>query len=86
MEDPLKSFEQKFQDQSKKVEDQSKKIDDLMNLILELKTQMAESTESPRSGSRQGTNYTPKPLGYVPKLEFPKFDGVNCRLWIKKMQ
>lgn len=26
----------------------------------------------------------PKPLGYVPKLEFPKFDGSNCRLWIKK--
>lgn len=23
-------------------------------------------------------------MGYVPKLEFPKFDGSNCRLWIKK--
>uniref|UniRef100_A0A803KXU1 MADS-box domain-containing protein n=1 Tax=Chenopodium quinoa TaxID=63459 RepID=A0A803KXU1_CHEQI len=30
-----------------------------------------------------GSNST-RTLGYVPKLKFPKFDGHNCRLWIKK--
>ncbi|XP_048502834.1 uncharacterized protein LOC125498635 [Beta vulgaris subsp. vulgaris] len=63
-----------------------------MTLILELRNQMLEnvSTNTVSNGEGgQGSPRTPrtvglKPLGYVPKLEFPKFDGSNCRLWIKK--
>lgn len=88
MDEQIKSLEQKFHAQSKKVDDQSKKIDDLMTLILELKNQMTEngtpSGEGGQGSPRIPRVTGPKPLGYVPKLEFPKFDGSNCILWTKK--
>lgn len=88
MDEQIKSLEQKFHAQSQKVDDQSKKIDDLMTVVLELKNQMIENATLSGDGG-QGSPRTPKAtgpksLGYVPKLEFPKFNGSHCRLWIKK--
>lgn len=91
MEDQLRMLEQKIQDQSQKyddqsvqIHDQSKKIDDLMNVILELKDKLNDSSaEGSRSGGKE-VNSFPKSLGYNPKLSFPKFDGTSCRTWIKK--
>lgn len=91
MEDQLRMLEQKIQDQSQKyddqsvqIQDQTKKIDDLMNVIMEMKDKLNESsTEGSRSGVNKEVN-SPKPLGYNPKLSFPKFDGTSCRTWVKK--
>lgn len=90
MEDQLRALEQKIQDQTQKyddqsvkLQDQSKKIDDLMNVIMELKDKLSDSSaEGSRTGGREVN--TPKSFGYNPKLSFPKFDGNNCRLWVKK--
>ncbi|XP_056690258.1 uncharacterized protein [Spinacia oleracea] len=56
-----------------------------MSLLLEMKNQMRDSssennkyTETPRDGNASKT------LGYNPKISFPKFDGTNSRVWIKK--
>lgn len=59
-----------------------------MTVVLELKNQMIEngtpSGEGGQGSPRIPKATGPKPLGYVPELEFPKFDGSHCRLWIRK--
>uniref|UniRef100_A0A803N696 Uncharacterized protein n=1 Tax=Chenopodium quinoa TaxID=63459 RepID=A0A803N696_CHEQI len=57
----------------------TRKFEDLLHMLQSLKEQMADS-RSPRSEDRVNQ---PK-MGYIPKLEFPKFDGSNPRVWIKK--
>ncbi|KAL8096191.1 hypothetical protein AgCh_037225 [Apium graveolens] len=42
------------------------------------------STGPSLAGTSCGGNVTKQNLGFTPKLEFPKFDGTNPRLWIKK--
>ena len=58
-----------------KIEDVNRKMD----LILE---KLTRDTGSPRV--REMPVGAPKPLGFNPKIEFPKFDGTNSRTWIKK--
>lgn len=56
-----------------------------MNLIMKLKNQVTDyAAKSPKTPLRPGLNLITKPLGYLPKLEFSKFDGSNCRMWNKK--
>ncbi|XP_056690204.1 uncharacterized protein [Spinacia oleracea] len=92
MDDHLKQLEEKMLEQSRRVEsqsaqieDESKKLDGLMNLLLEMKNQMRDSSsenskynETPKDGNASKT------FGYNPKISFPKFDGSNSRVWIKK--
>ena len=76
MEDQIKILE-------KKIEDQNKRFEEMMLLMMELK----EATPAPVEVLNRNNNggvATNCPLGYVPKLEFPKFDGSNPRIWIKK--
>lgn len=90
MEEQLRTLERnpqdqthKYDDQSLQIQDQFKKIDDLMVVIMELQNKMNDSsTKGSRSGGKEENS--PKPLGYVPKLSFPKFDGTNYRIWVKK--
>ncbi|XP_056683030.1 uncharacterized protein [Spinacia oleracea] len=92
MEDHLKQLEERLHEQSVRVEtqsaqilDQSRKIDDMLAVMMEMKNQWKDSTPTgSRSGGNHETNSLQKSLGYNPKLSFPKFDGTNCRIWIRK--
>uniref|UniRef100_A0A803L3P0 Ty3 transposon capsid-like protein domain-containing protein n=1 Tax=Chenopodium quinoa TaxID=63459 RepID=A0A803L3P0_CHEQI len=55
-------------------------MEDLNAKLDEVGTKSPVSTPKSFDG---GSNST-RTLGYVPKLEFPRFDGTNCRMWIKK--
>ncbi|CAO2820179.1 unnamed protein product [Amaranthus hypochondriacus] len=39
---------------------------------------------SPKNNNEGHSNGGIKPLGFMPKLEFPKFDGTNPNEWIRK--
>ena len=39
---------------------------------------------SPKNINEDHNNGGIKPLGFMPKLEFPKFDGTNPNEWIRK--
>uniref|UniRef100_A0A803MHB4 Ty3 transposon capsid-like protein domain-containing protein n=1 Tax=Chenopodium quinoa TaxID=63459 RepID=A0A803MHB4_CHEQI len=57
----------------------TQKFEALMQMMQSLKDNMAEA-RTPRSEDQ----FNQPKLGYIPKLEFLKFDGSNPRLWIKK--
>lgn len=95
--DHLKSVEKRMEDQEKRYDG---KIDELIKMIRDMKeTNTTRSMEVPRdqsensganhnlrheNGSHNTGNPIPKPLGFTPKIEFPKFDGSGVRTWIKK--
>ncbi|XP_021766133.1 uncharacterized protein LOC110730619 [Chenopodium quinoa] len=57
----------------------NQKINDILQMVQQLKESMViTGGQRPEERSHQ-----PK-LGYNPKLEFPKFDGKNPRIWIRK--
>ncbi|XP_056688530.1 uncharacterized protein [Spinacia oleracea] len=71
--------------QSAKILDQSRKINDMLVVMMEMKNQWKDSTATgSKSGGNHEINSSQKSLGYNPKLSFPKFDGTNCRIWIRK--
>ena len=88
MEEQLRSMEQRLEEQSQKQEAQSRLFEESMARMLQAITELKNDrgdrrpSESPRSET--GERSSARILGYVPKLEFPKFDGTNARLWIKK--
>lgn len=92
MEDHLKQLEERLHEKSLRVEnqspeilDQSKKIDDMLVVRMEMRNQWKDSNAtSSKCGGNQEINSLQKTLGYNPKLYFPKFDGTNCRIWIRK--
>lgn len=81
MEQQIKNLEKKIEDQNKRFEDQNKKFKEMIQLMRE--TRSLPSTESTRSNN-SGKRNAVWSLGYVLKLEFPKFDESNPRIWIKK--
>ncbi|XP_021846729.2 uncharacterized protein [Spinacia oleracea] len=91
MEEHLKQLEEKLLEQAQRVEnqsvqleDQSKKIDGLMTVLLEMKNQMKDSSADTNRHQTTREGNSAKTFGYNPKLSFPKFDGTNSRVWIKK--
>lgn len=93
MEENIKAMERKLESYTKKQDSQNKHIEDvlakMMQAVTELQNQRRDgegtsrnSTEVIRQNQEQGTNT--RPLNFMPKLEFPKFDGSNSRIWIKK--
>ena len=73
MEAQLGDLERKFEEQTRA---SAQKFDEIMRMMQMMKDSMA----TPRNEDRIAQ---PK-LGYNPKLEFPKFDGSNVRVWVKK--
>uniref|UniRef100_A0A803LN84 Retrotransposon gag domain-containing protein n=1 Tax=Chenopodium quinoa TaxID=63459 RepID=A0A803LN84_CHEQI len=88
MEAHLQALEKRFEAQSlaanQKLEELSLasnwKFKDILHMMQAIKEQMLDCGSSPRYEDR----FSQPKLGYTPKLEFPKFDGTNPRLWIKK--
>lgn len=96
--DHLKSAEKHIEDQERQYDG---KIDELIKMIRDMKeTHTSRSTDvfinnsvnngenhSSRheNGSHNGGNPTTRPLGFTPKLEFPKFDGSGARTWVKNV-
>lgn len=79
-------MEAQFAALEKRVEEHDRstnqKFDELMKMMQHLKESMlVTEVGSPRHNDRFSQ---PRPLGYIPKLEFSKFDGTNPRSWIKK--
>ena len=87
-----RTLDRKIEEQSrsfaKKFEESDRKIDEMMKMMREVMA--ARSTplareESSRTDSAVNTGtQNPRPLSYTPKVEFPKFNGSNARVWIKK--
>ena len=73
MEAQLADLEKKFEEQTR---NSTQKFDEILRMM----QQMKDGMMIPRTDDR---TVHPK-LGYNPKLEFPKFDGSNVRVWIKK--
>ncbi|KAL8087895.1 hypothetical protein AgCh_037873 [Apium graveolens] len=78
---------------TRKQEDQIKRLEDNMIKMMQVNTDMKEQIKSSENASgRQevpinndsGTISGVRSLSFLPKLEFPKFDGSNPRVWIKK--
>lgn len=71
MEEQIKTLE-------RRIEEQNKKFEEMMQLMRELKE------AAPAERNNNGGMAANRSLGYVPKLDFPKFDGSNPRIWVKK--
>uniref|UniRef100_A0A803N6B6 Uncharacterized protein n=1 Tax=Chenopodium quinoa TaxID=63459 RepID=A0A803N6B6_CHEQI len=61
-----------------------KMMEDLSAKLDEVGTKSSVSTPVLTPKSFDGGSNPTRTLWYVPKLEFPKFDGMNGRMWIKK--
>ncbi|KAL8099487.1 hypothetical protein AgCh_031934 [Apium graveolens] len=76
-----------FEEQSKRY---NSRFDELVRMIQEMKELHAScSTEVPRDqiGTRtilNGGIHILRPFNFTHKLEFPKFDGISARTWVKK--
>lgn len=84
----MKNLERRMEQQ---IAENNQKFADLISMIKEIKEDSRtdrdtnqNSQGNPTTGTSSAGNFTKTTLGYAPKLEFPKFDGTNPRLWIKK--
>ena len=89
MEDHVKTMEKKLEAYNQKHELQNKRMEDtlgrLMHSLEELRTQMTgASTSHPHTGYQVFDQNSNRSFKFTPKLDFPKFDGNNPRMWIKK--
>ncbi|XP_056690117.1 uncharacterized protein [Spinacia oleracea] len=84
MEDQLRNLEKKIEEQNEKLEDQNKRMDQKFEELLKVMQSFKDANESHSSGSHNERNANHITLGMNPKLSFPKFDGSNPRIWVKK--
>uniref|UniRef100_A0A803L5Q0 Ty3 transposon capsid-like protein domain-containing protein n=1 Tax=Chenopodium quinoa TaxID=63459 RepID=A0A803L5Q0_CHEQI len=87
MEDQIKNLEKRIDDQISRFD---QKIDEMLKMMQAMQAEKVStpSSSEPSSptysnGSLSRSNST-RTLGMNPKLEFPKFNGVNPRIWVKK--
>ena len=83
-------FKLMLDNNTRKQEAQIKRLEDNMMKLMQAISDMKEQIKNTESGSNNPTD-TPfnhiqgtRSLSFMPKLEFPKFDGSNPRVWIKK--
>ncbi|KAL2945134.1 hypothetical protein RDABS01_022845 [Bienertia sinuspersici] len=69
----IKAMEQRLWEQAVKSD---QRFEEMLRVVQSLKDSMNRFPVAAEGGS--------KPLSYSSKLDFPKFDGSNSRLWIKK--
>lgn len=87
IEDRVKSLEQWQEMQTQKLTQIDETLRQLMNVVARIEGQLSKE---PEAASRTTTSHqnldtgNSNSLKFVPKLEFPKFDGMNPRIWIKK--
>lgn len=93
MDKQIKVLEDRMQAQEKWNTDTSKKMDENFEELIKLLQAGKEDVESSASkdSSSSSKSSTPvemvnptRPLGMNPKIEFPKFDGSNANMWVKK--
>ncbi|KVI10690.1 DNAJ-containing protein, X-domain-containing protein [Cynara cardunculus var. scolymus] len=70
MEEQIQALEKKIEEQNKRFDNQSKKFEELMQLMRDMQTRDHQS----RNIGSSELNSNQRTLGYVPKLEFPKFE------------
>lgn len=81
------SSDDQFKVLEKKIDEQHQRLEDLMKMILEMQNPNSGSIpQIPLTNSQTTGNSLARPLGYTPKLEFPKFDGSNSKNWVKKCE
>lgn len=93
MGEQMKVMDQRIEHQSQFQEAHNKRFEDTLLKIMQSMNNMQQMAEvgsahhtvgeSSRSSMDSGNHYN-RSLGFVPKLEFPKFDGTNSRNSIKK--
>lgn len=82
MEDQIKALEKKKEQQAV---DNNRKFGDLINMLKEMKDSNGSSSKVNSSEAKDSSiGNIHKTLNFNPKVEFPKFDGNNPRVWIKK--
>ncbi|XP_056692219.1 uncharacterized protein [Spinacia oleracea] len=84
MEEQLKNLEKRIEEQNEKLEDQNRKMDQKFDELLKVMQSFKDSSDSHSTGSHNDRNPHSRTLGMNPKLSFPKFDGSNPRIWVKK--
>lgn len=89
MEEQFKNLEKQVDDQNRKLEEQNRNIDqkfeEIMKMMQSLKDSASKSIEEfPRSSTNFERINPTRSLGMTPKLEFPRFNGTNPRIWVKK--
>lgn len=99
MEDQFKFMDKKLETYNQRQDLQNKKVEDtlvrLAQSLDEIRNQLKGSSSTQRIGGDESnkTNtdqaFFPetgnnRSFKFAPKLDFPKFDGVNPRVWIKK--
>lgn len=83
----MKSLEQRQDVQTQKLTQIDDTLVQLMNVVARIEGQLNREPETtPRTviGRQNLESGNPNSLKFVPKLEFPKFDGTNPKMWMKK--
>ena len=81
MDDHIRNLEHKIAEQNKRLDEHNKQFMEMMTLMRELRAQK-DTGNSSNALTANGTQT--RPLGFTPKLDFPKFDGTGTRVWVKK--
>ena len=81
MDDHIKNLELKIAEQNKRLDEHNKQFMEMMTIMRELRA--IKDTGAPSDSPRTTGNQL-RPLGFTPKLDFPKFDGTGTRVWVKK--
>ncbi|VFQ67432.1 unnamed protein product [Cuscuta campestris] len=77
-------MEDKFTGIEEKINAQDMKLDQIMLILKKSGTKSGKEKEVYSSSGGEGRQWNATSLNFNPNLEFPKFDGSNTRIWIKK--
>lgn len=87
IDEQVRSLEHRQDVQTQKLTQIDATLVQLMTVVARIEGQLSKDSETvTRSGTIRPNPEagTPNTLKFVPKLEFPKFDGMNPRCWMKK--
>ncbi|VFQ67144.1 unnamed protein product [Cuscuta campestris] len=83
MDAQFKVLEGKYLSVDEWINEQEKKLDQIMLILKKMETNTGKEKDF-RAPAGDGNQSQARNLNFNPKLEFPKFDGNNTRIWIKK--
>lgn len=85
MEEQLKLQANRLEAQQTQIRQFEESIKSMMQTFSEINERLKEAEANSRNGSPSPRSHEFNRIqGYVPELDFPKFDGSNPRMWIKK--
>ncbi|KAK9715885.1 hypothetical protein RND81_06G196600 [Saponaria officinalis] len=85
MENQLQHLQSQLAEQSSETQNLKAQFAEMMSMMKNIQEVLQPNPNSPnKSVNSNHSDSNSKSLGYLPRIEFPVFDGSNSSLWLKK--